>query len=268
MQNGQAIGWPRSAREILGWIIRTRDGQAHDGRVGAVEDVYVDDRAWAIRHLVVDARHRLSRRRVLLRPETIAAADPPHRVLHTDLTRRQVSRGPTIDVTRPVSRQHDLELQHYYGFPSYAVSVGANVLAPSILDPSRRAGGDPHLRSVRAITGYHVHGFDGDIGRDTDFLLAEGSWAISHLVVSVGSWWPIRKVLVPVDWIAAVSWGAHAIEVSLPAEAVRLAPEFVAGADVSDEYWERLDRYYGPAPFPSIAGVGGGPRDDAVSRSL
>jgi len=260
MQNGRATGWPRSAREILGWMIWTRDGQMHDGQIGAVEDVYLDDRAWAIRHLVVDARHRLSRRRVLLRPEAIAAADPTHRVLRTAMTRQQVSRGPTVDVARPVSRQHDLELQHCYGFPSYAVSVGAIVvLAPTVLDPGRQAGGDPHLRSVRAITGYHVHGVDGDIGRDTDFLLAQGSWAISHLVVSVGSWWPIRKVLVPVDWIAAVSWGAHAIEVSLPAEAVRLAPEFVSGADVSHEYWERLDRYYGPAPFRSTAGDRGWP---------
>ena len=238
--------WPRSAREIYGWAIETVDGE-----IGRVHDVYFDDWHWTIRHLVVETGHRLGGRRVLLPPRAISSADQARRVLRTDLSRRQVSLSPTIDVAKPVSRQHEMELAHYYRFPSYAVSVGAAVvLDPSFLDRSRDRS-DPHLRSVRAITGYYVHALDGDVGHVADFLIADGSWDLRHLVVSVGNWWPTRKVLVPVGWIAEVSWGASALEISLAVEPVRLAPEYDPAAGASPEYEARLDRYYGPAPFVS-----------------
>ena len=32
------------------------------------------------------------------------------------------------------------------------------------------------------------------------------AWVVRYLVVSVGNWWPTRKVLVPVGWIAEISW--------------------------------------------------------------
>ena len=128
--------------------------------------------------------------------------------------------------------------------------VGAAVvLAPAILDRTLDAHHDRHLRSVRAIRGYHVHATDGDVGRAADFLLENAAWEIGHMVVSVGLWWPTRTVLVPVGWIAEVSWGAGTVEVSLPAEVIRLAPEYDPAVGLGHQYEERLEGYYGPAPF-------------------
>ena len=243
----RVIDWPSGVREVLGWAV-----EASDGRIGWVRDVYLEDRHWTIRHVVVDTLHRLGGRRVLLPPQAIEHVDRAHRVLQTSLTGRQVSLGPSSDLDRPVSGQHGLDLGRYYRFPSYVVSIGAAaVLAPAILDRTLEAHYDRHLRSVRAIRGYHVHATDGDVGRAADFLLVNGEWEIGHMVVSVGLWWPARTVLIPVGWIAEVSWGAGTVEVSLPAEAIRLAPEYDSAVGLGRESEERLDGYYGPAPFGS-----------------
>jgi hypothetical protein len=241
--------WLRSVRDLYGWAIGTVDGD-----IGRIYDAYFEDRHWLIRHLVVETGHWLRGRRVLIPPRAVSHVDPDVRVLRTGLTRRQVADSPPTEVAKPVSRQHALELEHYYGFPSYAVYVGAAVvMAPSSLGTGwdLRSNVDPHLRSVRAITGYYVHALDGDVGHAVDFLVDDHDWAIRHLVVSVGDWHPLRKVLVPVDWIAGVSWGASAVEVSLAAEPIRLAPEYEHASGASPEYEARLNRYYGPAPFTS-----------------
>ncbi|HYB71235.1 MAG TPA: PRC-barrel domain-containing protein [Candidatus Bathyarchaeia archaeon] len=235
----------RSARAMYGWTIGTVDGE-----VGRVHDVYFEDCHWGIRHLVVETGHWLGGRRVLLPPLAVTRIDPAARRLSTALTQRQVAWSPDVDLAKPVSRQHEQELAHYYGFPSYAVTVGAAVvLVPPIMEGRTRAEGDPHLRSARAISGYYVHARDGDVGHVADFLIDDERWTIRHLVVSVGTWWPTRKVLVPIGWIAEISWGASAVEVSLPMEPIRLAPEYDHVASVGPDYEARLARYYGPAPF-------------------
>ena len=237
-------------REVYGWSI-----EAVDGAIGHVADVYFDDHRWTVRHLVVVSGHRPLGRKVVISPSWVRGVDVVGRRLRTGLTRRQVALGPDIDVARPVSRQHELELSHYYGFPSYAVTVGASVaLTAPVLAGAARTGSDPHLRSARAITGYYVHALDADVGHADDLLVDSASWAVRHLLVSVGwSWWPVRKVLVPVGWIARVSWGAGALDVSLPAETIRLAPEYDRASGLSPEQETRLTRYYGPAPFPASA---------------
>jgi len=233
-----------SGREILGFTV-----EASDGPIGHIQDLYLDDRLWTVRHLVVETVHPLGRQ-VLLRPAAIRRVEHARRVLRTDLSGLQIGSGPSSAAARPVSRQHGLLLEHGYRFPSYAVSVAAAVvLTPSMLDRGGEPGDDPHLRSAREIIGYHVHALDDEVGHATDFLFADGSWTIHYLVVSVGGWWPVRKVLVPVGWIAHVSWGARAVEVHLPSASLRLAPAYDPGARDDEEYRERVDHYYGRGPF-------------------
>ena len=53
-----------------------------------------------------------------------------------------------------------------------------------------------HLRSVEAVTGYHIHASDGEIGYVEDFLLQDTDWSIHNLVVDTTNWWPGKKVLI------------------------------------------------------------------------
>ena len=237
----------RGAREMCGWPI-----VAEDDEVGRLSDVYFDDWRWTVRYFVVHTSHWPVGRSVLISPRSVDGVDPARQVLRTSLSRSQVALSPDLDRARPVSRQHELELSHYYGFPSYAVTVGASLgLGEPVTLRKPVAGADPHLRSVRAIKGYFVHALDGDVGHVEDFLVDDDTWTIRHLLVSVRHWWAAHRVLVPVGWIARVSWEARAIQVSLPAEVIRLAPTHDRITGVSPEHEARLGRYYGPPPFAS-----------------
>jgi hypothetical protein len=234
-----------SIRGLFGWSIA-----AVDGTIGHVTDAYFDDRQWGVRHLVVDTSRWLIGGSVLVPPRSISGLDRAHQSVRSSLTRHQVAQSPDLDVDKPVSRQHEFELSHYYLFPSYAVTTAASVaLADPDLLRSAMTGCDPHLRSARAITGYYVHALDGDAGHAEDLLIEDASWAVRHLSVVVRTRWSSRKVLVPAGWIAAISWGAGAIEVSLPAEAIRLAPEYDQSGSIDPQHEARLRRYYGLPPF-------------------
>ncbi len=41
---------------------------------------------------------------------------------------------------------------------------------------------DPHLRSTRQVTGYHIHATDGEIGHVEDFIVDDEIWAVRFLV--------------------------------------------------------------------------------------
>jgi sporulation protein YlmC with PRC-barrel domain len=53
----------QTATAVMGYAIRTEDGE-----IGHVKDVLVDDKAWAIRYLVVDTEHWWAGKTVLVSP--------------------------------------------------------------------------------------------------------------------------------------------------------------------------------------------------------
>lgn len=53
----------QTATAVMGYAIQTEDGE-----IGHVEDVLVDDQAWAIRYLVVDTENRCAGQKVLVSP--------------------------------------------------------------------------------------------------------------------------------------------------------------------------------------------------------
>ena len=190
-----------------------------DADVGRIEDVYFDDHYWVVRHLVVDTRHWLRNRRVLIPPAVVQTIDDAHRKLVVSLTRSEVERSPTIDTAKPVSRQHHVSLYSYFGFPY-------DWTGPAVRwDPlSGWWRGDPHLRSAQAVTGYDVEGPDGRIGQAEDFVLDLESWAIRFVVVRAGHWRDAHRVLISPDTIARVSWEGRVLTVVLPETALRHAP--------------------------------------------
>jgi uncharacterized protein YrrD len=237
---------------------------ATDGDLGSFEDFYFDDASWTARHLVVDTGTWLSGRRVLLSPRSIAGFDPSGQRLLTNLTRAQVERSPDAGSELPVSRQHEIELAGYYGYPfywggpyrwgttPYPMSLGDDVspLAAASASGEPRPDedapiGDPHLRRATEVMGYGIEATDGKLGHVVDYLIDEEAWAIRYLIVDPRNWWPNAHVLVGVDWLTDVSWERKTVGVHVTREAVRNAPEW-RPETVIDHDWEmRLHGYYG-----------------------
>jgi sporulation protein YlmC with PRC-barrel domain len=209
---------------------------AADGEIGQVKDIYFDDRAWAIRYLIVDTGSWLSERKVLISPISLKRLDWAANKLHVAITQDQVKHSPIIDTDKPVSRQHEEQQLGYYGYPNYWGGIGlwGNGMLPMGLYPgsAELPGGneaqqqsneqsamadkvshqddDPHLRSCSAVIGYHIHAIDGEVGHVDGFLIDDESWAIRYLVIK-GVHWPDRTVTV-----------------DLNREAVKAAPDYDA----------------------------------------
>jgi hypothetical protein len=148
--------------------------QESDGAVGSVGDFLFDDRDWTILWLVVDIG-LLAPRSVLLPTSAIHSPSAAEHVLRVDATREQVKESPEIDMHAPVSRQNETDLYGYYGWSPYwagylyapAGGVAAPVPPPSLPEhrpETEHRDDDPHLRSMKEVTGYYVHASDGDIG--------------------------------------------------------------------------------------------------------
>jgi len=193
--------------DLCGCVMHGRDLE-----VGRVEDVYLDDQTWRVRHLVVDTRHWLRGRRVLIPPAAVASADTERRRVEVALTRVQVEHSPPIDTAKPVSRQHEIDLYQYFGFPY-------DWNGPAIrLGNLRRA--DPHLRSGQALTRCRVETPGGLMGPIADVLLDVDAWTMRYLVVRSPHGAPERAALVAAEWVVAVDWSARAIAVDPHQQAV------------------------------------------------
>src|ERR1035441_3625728 len=174
---------------------------ASDGRLGTVSDFLFDDASWLVRWLVVDTGNWLSGRKVLLPPVVLGHPHPSGREFSVRLTMQQVKDSPDIDTDRPVSRQMETHVYDYYGWSPYWDTglymggygyMGGVVSDAPLLESRRREAnfrlaqqddGDPHLRSVEAVTGYHIHASDGEVGHVEDFLLDDTDWSIHYLEI-------------------------------------------------------------------------------------
>jgi uncharacterized protein YrrD len=200
-----------SLQSIIGFTIR-----AEDGDLGKVHDFYFDDVTWTIRYLVAETGNWLSGRKVLISSVALGKPDWASRTFSVNLTCAQVRNSPDIDTERPVYRQHEAGLHEYYQWPRYWEGGFGGVfgITPSPLlenalphessAPERKD--DPHLRSTRQVTGYHIHATDEEIGHVKDFIVDDENWTIGFLVIDTGNWLPGRKVLISPKWIKSVNW--------------------------------------------------------------
>ena len=231
--------------------------KATDDDVGSVRDFYFDDEHWTIRYLVVDTGAFFSGRRVLVSPVSFREADATTRQFHLALTRAKVKNGPSIDLDKPVSRQYERDYFRYYGWPYYW-GFGAEGIWGGETNPARLGGrtwsdlgepekeaGDPHLRSVREVVGYHVHGKDGEIGHVDDFIVDDETWALRYLVIDTGDWLRDKRVLVAPRWAESISWEDHEVVVNLTRQKIQDSPAWNPEAPVNREYEDRLYDYYG-----------------------
>jgi sporulation protein YlmC with PRC-barrel domain len=175
--------------------------EAKDGEIGKVEEFYFDDDGWVIRYLVLQTEKWLSGRKVLISPAAVLKGPWKAGSLFVDLTKEQIERSPDIDTNRPVFRQQEMMLYGHYGWPGYWKS---GFYGEGVAGDDNNV--DLHLRSSIQVTGYHVHGTDGEVGKLTDFIMDDQTWKITHLVVGLSGQADGSHVLVPVEHIKQMSW--------------------------------------------------------------
>jgi len=232
---------------------------AIDTDIGRVHDFYFDDEKWTIRYIVVETEI-LGGRKVLISPTALQerAWSPLH--IWVKLTWQQVESSPSVDLHKPISRQHEIEHHDHYGLPYYWPGEGlwgsrehpaalAKDAAKKKEAGSKASTGDAHLRSTREVTGYHVSAAGGEIGHVEDFLFDDKTWEIRYAIVDTKNWWVGKRVLIRPQWIKRVSWKNKMIYVNLSRDVIRKSPEWDSRQPVSRSYEIELHKHYGSAPY-------------------
>ena len=235
---------------------------ASDGEIGKVSDFLFDDATWLIRWLVVETGGWLFGRKVLLPPSVLGHPDESGRQFSVRLTKKQVQESPTTDTNQPVSRQVETGIFDYYGWSPYwgtgfymggygfvpppiaALSSGQSRKQADDFADAGKGSGDPHLRSMEAITGYHIHASDGEIGHVEDFLVADADWSIHYLIVDTKNWWPARKVLISPRSAREIDWMDRLVYLDVDRKTVESSPAYDATTIVDRAYEKDFHGHY------------------------
>jgi len=197
----------RSIRQLYGKKLG-----ASDGEIGHVKDFYFNDQQWALRYVIADTGKWLLGRLVLISPHAFGNFHQEGDRLLVNLTRQQIENSPVIESHKPVSRQYEEEYNRYYAWPSW--------------------GGDPHLRSTQALSGYRnfrgyqIQTSDEAIGDVHDFIMDDKSWEIRHLVVETGHWFSRREIVISPKHIERISYEESKVFVKVTKESILGAPQY------------------------------------------
>ena len=213
---------------------------ALDGEIGHVSDFYFDDQHWAVRYVVADTGFWLSGHLVLISPHAFRKFDQDCHRLFVSLNKAQIENSPPIESHKPISRQYEEEHYCYYGWPPYWQAGemwghgGFPLDPPPHIQPSEKSaqsgvlhhGCEAHLRSTKALRGYHIETSDGEIGHVTDFMVDDEKWAICQLVVQTGHWYSSKEIIISPRNITRVSYEESMVFVNVTKDDILNAAEY------------------------------------------
>ena len=239
--------------------------EARDGKIGTVSDFLFDDRSWKIRWMVVDTGGWLTGRKILVHPSAIGQLDYDGGTIAVRLTQQQVKDSPDVLSDESVSQQMEAQLHGYYGwdpmwggdnyFGGYSSGMGgafdpAPYRVGSAQLEAERGGsglddGDPHLRSVTAVVGYHIQATDGPIGHVENLLVDDATWGIRYLVIDTKNWWLGKHVLISPYAVTGISWSERDVMLNVTRDKIKASPTWEPTGAIDQAYQQQLHGYYG-----------------------
>jgi hypothetical protein len=209
---------------------------ATDGEIGTLADFYFDDKDWVIRYVVADTGAWLLGRLVLFSPYSLREGGLKRDVLHVDLHRAQIQASPSIESHVPVSRQFEADYCKYYDLPIYwpaGLSADRDIYSTRDGMPMVQMDGnfrrchreDNHLRSAKAVIGFHIMAADGGIGHVSGFMVDDRGWAIPALVVETGHWYSGKEILVSCNNVNRIGYAVSTVFVNLSRSEIQKTAE-------------------------------------------
>ncbi len=243
----------RSINSIIGYRL-----EATDGEFGRCKDFLFDDEKWVTRYMVVDTGKWLPGRKVLISPISVEEPDWESQHLPVKLSRERIEKSPALAEHEPVSRKFERLYFDHFAWPYYWVGENFWGIQPYPLVPpvplpedavrmkkEKEEIEESHLRSYKAVKGYHIEATDGAIGHVEDFILDDDTWVFRYMVVDTRKWLSGRKVLISLGWIESVDWLESAVTVDLNVEMVKNSPEYDPSEPINREYETVLYDFYG-----------------------
>lgn len=93
--------------------------QAEDGEIGHVVDFIMDDKAWAIRYLIVDTQSWWPGKHVLVSPQWIKRVSWNESKVFVSLSRENIKQGPEYQKESLITRDFETRLHKHYNREGY-----------------------------------------------------------------------------------------------------------------------------------------------------
>lgn len=219
-----------SMKDLSGYTI-----EARDGHIGSPYEFCFDDHTWHLRYAVVETGDWLLGHKVLISMDQFGPPIPAEHTLSVKRTLQEVQDSPSLENNKPVYLQRKSEAYDYLRWGGEVQMSGTWVISPlagQLLDAAEQERAeerdeyDPHLRSTREVTGYHIDATDGEIGHIEDFIVDDQTWRIGYIVIDTRNWLPGKKVMVAPMWIVKVRWTEKKVYVALQRQTIENGPEF------------------------------------------
>lgn len=229
---------------------------ATDAEMGTVQELYIDDRSWAVRYLVVKTGGWFLGRSVLVAPVAVGEIEYANRTMRINLTKDQIEHSPPVDAVKPISREYEEDYYRHFGWAPYWEPVttawGSPVPFPQTLPVNIETAllaepKHPHLRSSLELTGYAIHARDGAIGHVEDLVVDDGDWIVRYVEVDTNNWLPGKKVLMQTARIDRINWAEQSVAVMLTRQAIESAPAYDPSQLITPDYEVALFKHYGEA---------------------
>lgn len=219
--------------------LRQMDLSAADGRVGSIEEIFVDDLDWQVRYLLVDDAEWISRSEKLLVPTlAVDEVEDQQQTIWAQLTRDQIANSPSLPVDEPVSRQYETEFYRYYRWPHYWQQY------PRGMSDKPDTQADKTLVNAAELQRYEVFCEDELLGHVSGLVIDVSDWRLRYIEVT-GNGSPECVWLIRPDWIAEVSRSSRSMRLNVPLAKMETAPPYNPGRPIDAEYEQRLLQHYG-----------------------
>jgi uncharacterized protein YrrD len=100
------------------------------------------------------------------------------------------------------------------------------------------------LRRAHSLIGTDIHALDGEMGHIDDFYFDDLTWTVRYMIVSTGSWFSEKHVLLSPTSIRDVVWEERAVYVDLSKEQIKESPDLELRKPVTREQELELVRHF------------------------
>jgi uncharacterized protein YrrD len=225
----------RSTNEVNGYQI-----QASDGEIGHVADFLIDDKAWFIRHLVVNTGNWLSGRQVLVAPPWIKKIRWAEKSVYFSLTQDSVRNSPPFDPDLlDIETYEEQMLNHYQSWFSYLLQTN-------------QGKGETTMFLGKAIMGNPVITVSNgrSIGKARDVYLTEDCHNVAAIYLGTEGLFSRESFLVKSEDVVTIGQDAVLVKNPDVIQEEKTVPE-------AEETWLRRDDLQGrPVDTPGGTKVG------------
>jgi len=93
--------------------------QATDGEIGFVEDFIIDDKAWAIRYMVINTQNWLPGKKVIVSPQWIERVSWKEEKVFVELSLEAIKKSPEYSEKFLMNQDYEALLHEHYNRPGY-----------------------------------------------------------------------------------------------------------------------------------------------------